>query len=315
LIFKNKIDLNGTTRTIAVNKTSSTANGATIDSVIRDSQSAGAGLIKTGPGRLILTGANTYTGGVTINGGILQAGNATALGTSAGALSFGGAGATLDLRISPLTVSALSSSGAGYGLITSGTSGARALTVNQSADTTYSGIIENGSGEFALTKTGTGTLTLSGANTYTGATAVNNGTLQVNGSLTSAVTISSGATLAGTGTITGNVGVPSGATLQPGSPDGTLTITGDATVGGTLAITLDGNGNAVDVSGELDITGGSLEVTGTTSSAIRVIATYGTLTGDFGSNLTLPSGWVVNYTYEGNKIALTGPSGTIFRFR
>jgi len=56
-------------------------------------------------------------------------------------------------------------------------------------------------------------------------------------------------------------------------------------------------------------------VSGSTSASIRVIATYESLTGDFGSNLTLPSGWVVNYAYEGNQIALTGPRGSVFRFK
>jgi len=305
------IDLNGSTRTIACHSVNAGAAGVISGAVVNNTGTAG--LIKEGVGTLTLSGANTYNGGTTVNAGTLGMSNASALGSTSGSLTVN-TGGILNLNNQNLTVGNLTGTG---GAITNSTAGTKTLTIGQGDATggNFQGAIVVGTGDIALTKTGSGTLTLSGANTYTGATAVNNGTLQVNGSLTSAVTISSGATLAGTGTITGNVGVPSGATLQPGSPDGTLTITGDATVGGTLAITLDGNGNAVDVSGELDITGGSLEVTGTTSSAIRVIATYGTLTGDFGSNLTLPSGWVVNYTYEGNKIALTGPSGTIFRFR
>jgi autotransporter-associated beta strand protein len=66
-----------------------------------------------------------------------------------------------------------------------------------------------------LTKSTSGTVTLSGANSYTGPTVINAGTLQVDGSLSaSAVTVNAG-TLAGVGTITGPVTL-TGGTLAPG---------------------------------------------------------------------------------------------------
>ena len=71
----------------------------------------------------------------------------------------------------------MSSTAAGYGTITATTT-ARTLTVNQSTDTEFSGIIQNGSAtSVSLVKTGSGALTLSGANTYTGDTTVSGGTL------------------------------------------------------------------------------------------------------------------------------------------
>jgi autotransporter-associated beta strand protein len=78
-----------------------------------------------------------------------------------------------------------------------------------------------------LTKTGTGTMELNtAANTYTGATNVNAGTLRVNGSLaaSSAVTVHNGATLGGSGHISGPVTIMSGGTLAPGNSAGTLTV-------------------------------------------------------------------------------------------
>ena len=72
-----------------------------------------------------------------------------------------------------------------------------------------------------LRKTGAGTLTLNGTNTHTGTTAVEAGTLVVNGSLGGETQVSSSGTLSGTGT-TGHVSVLSGGTLAPGSSPGTL---------------------------------------------------------------------------------------------
>ena len=106
-------------------------------------------------------------------------------------------GAVLDLNGLSETLGALA--GAGNVTLGSGT-----LTAGgNNASTTYSGAI---SGSRGFNKAGTGTLTLTGTDSYTGVTNINGGTLQVIGAITSssAVNVNAGGTLAGTGTVDPN---------------------------------------------------------------------------------------------------------------
>ena len=82
--------------------------------------------------------------------------------------------------------------------------------------TTISGPITGFVTNPRLTKIGTGTLTLTGANTYIGPTKVDGGTLVINGSTPGSVEVNNGTTLKGTGTIGGTVTVNSGGMLRPG---------------------------------------------------------------------------------------------------
>ena len=130
-------------------------------------------------------------------------------------------GATFDGR-----VTAGSIEGAGNYIL-----GSKQLTVgSNNISTNVSGIISGSGG--SLVKTGTGTLTLSGTNTYTGDTNVDAGTLLVNGSIASSASlfINAGATLGGTGFIPATF-LASGATLAPGTPSaiGTLTVNDNLT--------------------------------------------------------------------------------------
>ena len=264
------------------------AGGATIDTngnAVRFATglTGSGGLTKNGGGALFLLANNTYTGGTTVNGGILHIGAeggppGSIVGTvtvngddshiaflstsSAGNLAitlnggtghfFGnstGANATITANaastwfiensgsggqarfivnaggafdISPLAIAGTTAGSIeGAGAVRLGT---KQLSVGaNNLSTTVSGVIadggRNGGTGGSLVKVGTGTLTLSGANTFTGGTTVNAGGLVVNGSLASTVTLNGGM-LAGSGTIGGLVA--NGGMLAPGNSIGTL---------------------------------------------------------------------------------------------
>ncbi|TMP93878.1 MAG: VPDSG-CTERM sorting domain-containing protein [Verrucomicrobia bacterium] len=134
--------------------------------------------------------------------------------------------------------------------------------------TTFSGVIQDGgrSGGVggSLTKIGTGTLILSGANTYTGNTNINRGVLRVDGSITSDTSVHYTGTLAGTGMIHGNVMNNDFGIVRPGGALGTpgvLTVVQNYTQTqyATLMIQITG-GNAgqfsvLDVMGNANLNG------------------------------------------------------------
>lgn len=197
------------------------------------------GVAKNGAGTWTLSGANSYTGGTTVSNGTLQLSGSGTLGPTSGSLTVNGG--TLNLGGTNQTVGALNGSG---GAINSST-GISTLTLGMGGATgAYSGTIANGGGSVALTKTGSGIQTLSGTNSYTGATAINGGTLLINGnqsSATGAVTATnSGSMLGGTGTIGGDVTVNSAARIQGGNGTAgtTLTLSGALTLSDASIIQL-----------------------------------------------------------------------------
>ena len=221
------------------------------------------GLIFKGAGTTTLSGANKYTGPTVVTAGTLKAGVAT-VGTTSGAFGVGSAvtvsgGATLDLDGFTETIGSLADNAGSGGTITSSTAGAITLTVgSNNSNTSFAGTIQNGSGTISVTKVGTGSLTLGGADTYTGTTTVNGGTLLVTNTTGSAtgtgpVSLASGI-LGGTGTVTSTVTVEPGSTLAPGVAGvgalgtGTLIFQG----GSTLALTISGSStNSLNVTGDV----------------------------------------------------------------
>ena len=145
----------------------------------------------------------------------------------------------------------------------------------------FSGNIANaGTAVMALNKISASTLILERTNTYTGPTAVSNGTLLVNGSLASKVTVYSGGTVGGTGTIRSNLIATAGGTVAPGSASsiGTLTVSGTVTNGGSILMKLNrGNAQTSDqlsCAKTITITGGGTLTVTNTGPALQVGDTF-----------------------------------------
>lgn len=127
----------------------------------------GKTLTKAGAGTLTLSKANAYTGATLVDGGTLQAGARNVIANSA-QLAIA-AGATFDLNGFDQQANNLAGAG-------SVTLGGASLTANNNADSTFAGVI-GGSG--SVSKTGAGTLTLTGDNTFSGPTTITASTLQL----------------------------------------------------------------------------------------------------------------------------------------
>jgi autotransporter-associated beta strand protein len=148
---------------------------ATFAGTIRDNGGTLA-LQKIGSGTQILSGTNSYSGGTTVAGGVLQMNNTSALGATTAALTV--SSGTVDMNGNNLDVGPLAGSG---GKITSTAPGTLSLTVgNGNGGGSFAGTIQDGAATLSLVKVGSGTQTLAGNNTYSGGATVNGtGTLVV----------------------------------------------------------------------------------------------------------------------------------------
>ena len=249
-------------------------------------------LIKNGPGTLVLTNTgDNYTGGTTINSGILSTSDSAQLGVSSSSLT-----------INPTGIYQVTSSLASSRLVTLGGTGGAAsggtFDVTSTNNETRSGVI---SGTGSLTKTGSGTLILDAINTYTGDTFINGGTVSETsnqslgpqptlGSSAYAVHLANGTTLqefvSSTGTNRQIELVSGTATLDIGSGftqqrDGLIYGAGGLTKNGvgTLILT-----NANTYSGGTIINSGHLQVNNTSGSGTGTgavtVNSGGTLSGE-----------------------------------
>jgi fibronectin-binding autotransporter adhesin len=266
-------------------------------------------LTKSGSGTLTLSGTNTHTGPTTVTAGTLQLAGRSALanGNSAAwtadslivqngatlALNAGGAGqftaADLDVIKTLGTATGGFLNGARLGIDTTG------------GDLAYSGGIANpngGTNALGLTKLGTGTLTLSGANTFTGGITIAGGTLEMQSKTTDVpYTINQGATLRIGYT---NAGGYTNSKIQING-DGTAATTGLYLQGGTTynasgtidlltaPTTIRHYGTGLAGLGMFDINGNALNVTAAASGS-EIDANIEMISRGFGMSMTVASG-------------------------
>jgi autotransporter-associated beta strand protein len=262
--------------------------------VISSATGSGAGSIRT-----LSNTANDYSGDTLLSGGTFKLGASNVIpdGSSKGNVIFSAASgtATLDLAGRSETINGLASSGLGSNVVDNSTASTNStLTVggnDQSA--TFNGVIKNtgASATLALTKTGAGTQTLSGVNSYTGATTISQGTLALGatGSITSSNIIVGASTTFDVSGVTGGYTLGAAQTLS-----GTGSVVGSTVVAGTLS---PGNSpGSMSVGSQTWVNGGDynwqiLDATGVAGTGFDTIAMTGTLdlssltTGQFGINL------------------------------
>jgi fibronectin-binding autotransporter adhesin len=320
-----------------------TNTGNNTFSILMANQAGSAtSLRKSGPGTWILSGpdTNSATGSTMVTQGTLVLGKtgATAVsgpliigdGTNAAVAVLGGtggnqindasvvtlfgAGATAGkLRMNNLneTVEGIESFDAGIIENESGAAGTSTLTVNVAplGAHFFNGILRNGDGvgvdgTLALTKSGAGSLTLSGANTHTGATNVNGGTLTINGSLAGSAVTVNGATLDGTGTINGDVTIGNNGVVNmsnTGTIAGTVTINNGGRLSGTGTV----NGIVNTTSGA-KISPAAPNTAGTLVTAFLHLVSGALLDFEFG-----PLSDLLNVTTNGG-LALNGGAFNLF---
>ncbi|WP_141984917.1 autotransporter domain-containing protein [Bordetella hinzii] len=269
------------TGTVALGGATLTTN--TTGSTIFFGRLTGTGnFVKQGGGVVSLAGTSDYVGTTHVQQGSLLFLNSAAL--APGALRIdAGASAYLD----PAGIYSVSSL-AGGGVLDLGSA---PLNVGDSNSTQFTGVLAGTGG--ALFKTNTGTLTLSGDNTYSGNTGVLGGTLRVDGSIarSSSVTVYAGGTLAGEGVVSATT-VKAGGILAPGSAGSVLTVNGALTLeqGSRLNVVLGAPGtpaapgasSGLRVAGDLSLDG-TLNLASSASDLIgyyRLISYGGALSGN-----------------------------------
>ncbi|KRE11525.1 hypothetical protein ASE66_23555 [Bosea sp. Root483D1] len=253
---------------VAAGGTINTSAGVTttIGSTIIDG--AGTSLTKVGTGTLVLSGTNSYSGGTLLNAGTLAVGSASALGT--GTLQMAD-GTTLRANAPALTLTNALALSSGTAFVDTG-----------SLNFGLAGVV---SGTGTLSKMGAGVLTLSGVNSYTGATWIQDGTLRMGGAGVlpnqTAVQISAGAifdlngmtqtigSLSGTGDV-----LLDGTTLTAGGNNSSTTFSGTISGAGSLlkagtgTLTLNGTNTYTSVT---QVLGGRLVVDGSVASPVIVM--------------------------------------------
>lgn len=263
------------------------------------------GLIKQGSGTQTLIGANSYSGGTTINSGTLAIGPGGSL-SAFGIVNLANTGVAFDISGASADQTVGGLSGTAGSTVTLG---GRNLTLANATNQTFNGTI---TGTGGLIKEGSGTQILAGTNSYTGNTIIDAGTLAVNGSIVSSplVTVNNGGILAGTGTV-GATMVNAGGTLAPSS--GGLQIRGDLTLaaGSTYQTQYSNQIATATVYGTVTLNGGTMVVDYSMASYIPKRGSamlYGEngVKGTFSNlvNVNLPAAYSATIFYSNNMVLL-----------
>jgi len=214
--------------------------------VLTNLVSGAGGLIKTGPGTLELSGAspNTYAGETVVSGGALVLKKTTGPAVSGASLGIGyqprsivpataAVSSQAASQVGDASAVSISSLGSwnlnGFNDTIGSLAGAGQVTLGNATlthgslgtDTTFAGSI-SGSATISLTKTGPGTFTMTGNNSYTGRTQISGGKVLINGtnSASSLVTVAPATTLGGSGQM-GNI-TATGGSISPGNSPGRM---------------------------------------------------------------------------------------------
>ena len=270
-------------------------------------------LVKNGTGTWTLSGNNTSSGAVTLTQGTLVMGNSGALNaaTPVGVTFSSNTNAkTLRLNGYSVTVNGLGAANGTNTLTENGAATDAVLTIRNTSSSTYAGVLADGSGggRLSLVKEGSGTEVLTGTNTYTGSTAVNQGTLELSFSAASApasnILHSSSALKLGGGTL-----LLSGGSTTANSQS----LNGLEVVGGSSTLSLVRNATVQNLAlnlGAITHTGGSVNFilpSGVQSSVNGIITTTANnASGILGAWATVGgTAWAAN-DGSGNIIAYTG---------
>jgi autotransporter-associated beta strand protein len=312
----------GTGNTVTIGVVGDTGSDIADDSAnsVFNGGGAGAGLIlgngSTPGGTVVLYGNNTYAGGTTLQNGVtVVVGSSTALGSG-----------TITM-IDPTMVYANGDNVANPIVLMGDTT----LEVDNTDAATQSGIISESGGSYVITKAGTGTLTLTAANTYSGGTLISAGTLNAanNGALgTGTVTVASGASLqvSGAGTIANNITISgtgaggAGAlfttdTVSGAQVNGNITLAGDATIKNVPSLHVLFTTGAISLgTHELTLGGGNIQFTGpiTGTGGLTVASGTAYVTGSTANTYTglttIAAGAVINM---GKNTGLTAMAGDL----
>ena len=248
-------------------------------------------LVKAGSGKLTLSGSSSYTGGTTIQGGTLSVNADAALGTPPAApatnVTFSGNGT-------------LQAGAAGVSL-----SGNRNVAVSSGATATFAtqgnalavpGVI---SGPGGLAKVGSGVLTLTGSNTYSGGTEIDSGILNINADAAFGAAPATPAT---------NITFAGDAELQAAAAAMTLSANRNVAVDGGATATVDTQGNTLAIPGVVS-GGGGLTKIGTGTLTLSGSNNYGGSTTVAAGTLTIAAGALSHnsdVSITGGKLDLSG---------